>query len=116
MIVTHIFISYAKPDRAVAEEVVEWLREAGHEPFLAHDLRNGIGVGKEWEQRLYEELRRSDAVISIVTSSFLASTWCSAEVATARALGCRLMPLVAEADVIHPLLQRLQSVDYLADP
>ncbi|MGB8201399.1 MAG: TIR domain-containing protein, partial [Pseudonocardiaceae bacterium] len=112
----HIFISYATPDRAVADEVSQWLRAAGHEPFLDHDLRDGIGVGEDWEQRLYEELRRVDAVIGVVTSSFVASTWCSAEVATARALGCRLMPLSAQANVVHPLMQRLQSVDYLADP
>ncbi|MGH3792881.1 MAG: toll/interleukin-1 receptor domain-containing protein, partial [Pseudonocardiaceae bacterium] len=38
----HIFISYATPDRPVADEVVSWLRAAGHEPFLDRDLRNGI--------------------------------------------------------------------------
>ena len=26
------------------------------------------------------------------------------------------MPLSAEAGVVHPLMRRLQSVDYLADP
>ncbi|MGH3888811.1 MAG: TIR domain-containing protein, partial [Pseudonocardiaceae bacterium] len=116
VIVAHVFISYATPDRAIADEVARWLRAAGHEPFLDHDLRDGISVGEDWEQRLYDELRRVDAVIGVVTSSFLASTWCSAELATARALGCRLMPLYAAADVVHPLMQRLQSVDYLADP
>jgi energy-coupling factor transporter ATP-binding protein EcfA2 len=116
VIVAHVFISYATPDRAIADEVARWLRAAGHEPFLDHDLRDGISVGEDWEQRLYDELRQVDAVIGVVTSSFLASTWCSAEVATARALGCRLMPLCAEAGVLHPLMQRLQSVDYQADP
>jgi TIR domain/WD domain, G-beta repeat len=118
VIVAHIFISYATPDRAIADEVSQWLRAAGHEPFLDHDLRDGISVGEDWEQRLYDELRRVDAVIGVVTSSlsFVASTWCSAELATARALGCRLMPLYAQANVVHPLMQRLQSVDYLADP
>ncbi len=112
----HVFISYATPDRVIADEVARWLRAAGHEPFLAHDLRDGISAGEDWEQRLYEELRRVDAVIGVVTSSFLASTWCTAELATARALGCRLMPLSAKAGVVHPLMQRLQSVDYLAGP
>ncbi|MGH3698397.1 MAG: TIR domain-containing protein, partial [Pseudonocardiaceae bacterium] len=112
----HVFISYATPDRAIADEVARWLRAAGHEPFLAHDLRDGISVGEDWEQRLYGELRRVDAVIGVVTSSFLASTWCTAELGIAGALGCRLMPLSAEADVVHPLMQRLHSVDYLAGP
>jgi energy-coupling factor transporter ATP-binding protein EcfA2 len=116
LIVAHIFISYATLDRAIADEVSSWLRAAGHEPFLDHDLRDGISVGEDWKQRLYRELRQVNAVIGVVTSSFVASNWCSAEVGIADALGCRLMPLQAEAGVVHPLMQRLQYVDYLADP
>ncbi|MGH3832320.1 MAG: toll/interleukin-1 receptor domain-containing protein, partial [Pseudonocardiaceae bacterium] len=67
----------------IADEVSGWLRAAGHEPFLAHDLRAGIGVGEDWEQRLYRELSEVDAVIGVVTSSFLASNWCSAELGMA---------------------------------
>ena len=111
-----IFISYATPDRPIADEVSSWLRAAGHEPFLAHDLRNGISVGEDWKQRLYRELREVDAVIGVVTSSFVASNWCSAEVGIADALGCRLMPLRLEAGVVHPLMRELQYVDYQADP
>ncbi|HWR47033.1 MAG TPA: toll/interleukin-1 receptor domain-containing protein, partial [Pseudonocardiaceae bacterium] len=111
-----VFISYATPDRAIADEVSGWLRAAGHEPFLDHDLRDGISPGEDWEQRLYRELREVDAVLGVVTSSFLASNWCSAELGIASARGCRLIPLRAETDVVHPLMQRLQDVDYLADP
>jgi type II secretory pathway predicted ATPase ExeA len=111
-----IFISYATPDRAIADEVSSWLREAGHEPFLDHDLREGISVGEDWEQRLYRELRQVDAVIGVVTSSSVASNWCSAELGIASALGCRLIPLRAETGVVHPLMPRLQYADYQADP
>ncbi|MDQ3762670.1 MAG: TIR domain-containing protein [Actinomycetota bacterium] len=110
-----IFISYATPDRAIADEVSGWLRAAGHEPFLDHDLHNGISLGEDWKQRLYRELRRVDAVIGVVTKSFVASNWCSAEVGIADSQGCRLMPLRAEAGVVHPLMQDLQYVDYQAD-
>ncbi len=102
-----IFISYATPDRPVADEVSSWLRVAGHEPFLDDDRRDGISVGEDWEQRLYRELRRADAVVAVVTSSFVASKWCFAELGIAGALGCRLMPLRAEAGVAHPLMSRL---------
>jgi TIR domain len=115
-VVAHLFISYATPDRAIAEEVPEWLRAAGHEPFLAHDLRDGIGVGEQWKQRLYHELRQVDAVIGVVTTSFLASEWCFAEVGIADSRGCRLMPLRAEANVVHPLMRELQYTDYHIDP
>ncbi|MFL6147599.1 MAG: TIR domain-containing protein, partial [Pseudonocardiaceae bacterium] len=45
--VARVFISYATPDRYVADEVSSWLRAAGHEPFLDGDLRDGIGVGED---------------------------------------------------------------------
>jgi TIR domain/WD domain, G-beta repeat len=115
-VVAHLFISYASPDRAIAEEISEWLRSAGHEPFLAHGLREGIGVGEQWKQRLYRELRRVDAVIGVVTASFVVSEWCFAEVGIADSRGCRLMPLRAEAGVVHPLMRELQYTDYHADP
>ncbi|MGH3692672.1 MAG: TIR domain-containing protein [Pseudonocardiaceae bacterium] len=111
-----IFISYASPDRAIADEVWGWLRAAGHEPFLAHELRDGISVGEDWKQRLYRELRGVDAVIGVVTSSFVASSWCAAEVGIADALGCRLLPVRAQAGVVHPLMPDLQYADYQADP
>jgi WD40 repeat protein/type II secretory pathway predicted ATPase ExeA len=116
VVVVHVFISYATPDRAIADEVASWLRAAGHEPFLAHDLRDGIGAGEDWKLRLYDELCEVDVVIGVVTSSFLASHWCSAELGIADARGCRLVPLRAEAGVVHPLVQNRQYVDYQADP
>ena len=116
MIVAHLFISYATQDRVIADEVAGWLETAGHKLFLAHDLRSGISVGEDWEERLYHELRQVDAVVAVVTSSFVASNWCSAEVGIAGALGCRRMPVRAEADVVHPMMPRLQYADYQADP
>jgi YVTN family beta-propeller protein len=116
VVVARIFISYATPDRAIADEVSSWLRAAGHEPFLDHELQDGISVGEDWEQCLYRELRQADAVIGVVTSSFVASNSCSAEIGIASALGRRLMPLRAEAGVVHPLMPRLQYADYQADP
>jgi energy-coupling factor transporter ATP-binding protein EcfA2 len=111
--VARVFISYATRDQVIADEVAGWLHAAGHEPFLYH-LFNGISV--DWKRRLYRELDSADVVLGVVTSSFLASNWCSAELGIADARGCRLMPLRAEAGVVHPLMQDLQYVDYQADP
>jgi WD40 repeat protein len=107
-----VFISYATSDRPIAEEVMRWLRAAGHQPFLDHDIKDGISVGEVWKQRLYRQLRDVDAVIGVVTWASVASTWCSAELGIADALGCRIMPLRAEARVEHPLMENLQYADY----
>ncbi len=111
-----VFISYASADRAVADEVAGWLRAAGHVPFLDHDSRDGISLGEDWKRRLYRELRQVDAVIGVVTKSFVTSEWCFAEVGIADARGCRLIPLLVEVDVVHPLMRELHYVDYHADP
>ena len=116
VVVARVFISYATPDRVIADEVLGWLRAAGHKPFLAHDHHGGVGGGEDWKQRLYRELSAADAVIGVVTESFLSSEWCSIELGIADARGCRLIPLRVEVGVVHPLMRELQYVDYHTDP
>jgi TIR domain len=68
----------ATPDLSVAREVVGRLRADGHDVFLDRDAETDIRAGEQWRQRLYDELRRVDAVISVVTSASAASMWCAA--------------------------------------
>ncbi|HEU0088610.1 MAG TPA: TIR domain-containing protein [Pseudonocardiaceae bacterium] len=110
-----VFVSHAREDLGLAREVHQWLIEAGHEVFLAQDLRDGIAVGEEWEPRLHDELRLADAVVCVVTSASLASRWCTAEVAIARSQGSRLLPVQAEPDVVDPLLRSVQHTDLTQD-
>ncbi|MGH3975679.1 MAG: toll/interleukin-1 receptor domain-containing protein, partial [Pseudonocardiaceae bacterium] len=111
-----VFVSHASEDLALAREVYRWLVDAGHEVFLAQDLRDGIAVGEEWEQRLHDEPRLADAVVCIVTSASLASRWCTAEVAIARSRGSRILPVKAEPDVADTLLTSVQHADLTQDP
>ena len=106
-----VFVSHASEDLRFAEEVHRWLVEDGHEVFLDRDLRDGIGVGEDWEERLYQRLRWADAVVCVVTSAYLASQWCTAEVAIARSRGSRLLPVLAERGITHPLLKSFQYAD-----
>ncbi|MGH3810151.1 MAG: TIR domain-containing protein, partial [Pseudonocardiaceae bacterium] len=110
-----VFVSHASADRECAAQLHRWLVAEGHEVFLGWDLRDGIAVGEEWEQRLHERLRWADAVVCVVTSAFLASEWCCYEVGYARSRGSRLLPVVAEAGVVHPLLRSHQHTDLTHD-
>ena len=103
MVVARIFISYATPDRAIADEVAGWLRAAGHETFLGHDLRDGISPGEDWKQRLYRELRQVDAVIGVVTKSLWRRNgalprWESRMREGAGSYRCELRPVWCTAD------------------
>ncbi|HEU0086522.1 MAG TPA: TIR domain-containing protein [Pseudonocardiaceae bacterium] len=110
-----VFISHASADLAVAVELHRWLDQDGHEVFLDQDLRDGIAVGEQWEQRLHERLRWANAVVCVVTSAYLASEWCTAEVSIARSRGNRLLPVRAEPGVEHALLTEIQHTDLTLD-
>ncbi|MGH3621856.1 MAG: toll/interleukin-1 receptor domain-containing protein [Sciscionella sp.] len=111
-----VFVSHASDDRVLAGELYGWLVQAGHEVFLDQNLRDGLAVGEEWEQRLHERLRWADAVVCVLTSAYVSSQWCTAEVAIARSRGSRLLPVRAEPAVSHGLLRSVQHTDLTQDP
>jgi len=113
--VARVFISHASEDLALADELHRWLVDDGHQVFLDQDLRDGIAVGEEWEQRLHERLRWANGVVCVVTSAYLASEWCTAEVSIARSRGNRLLPVRAEPGVTHALLKSIQHADLTRD-
>jgi hypothetical protein len=110
-----VFVSHSGKDAALAGEVHRWLVDDGHESFLDQDLYDGIRVGDQWEQRLHERLRWADAMVCVLTSAYLASVWCTAELAIAQSRGSRVLPVRAEPEVDHPLLTSLQQVDMTRD-
>jgi hypothetical protein len=95
----------------MARQVHGWLIEDGHQVFLDHHSSDGIAIGENWETRLYERLRWADAVICVVTSAYVASVWCTAELAIAQSRGSRILPVRAELGVTHPLLTHIQEAD-----
>ncbi len=110
-VVAKVFISHSNKDQKLTAEVHRWLVAERHEVFLDQHPRDGIELGEEWEQRLYERLRWADAVVFVVTSAFLTSQWCTQEVACARARGSRLLPVQAAPKVQHPLLRSAHHAD-----
>jgi TIR domain len=114
--VARVFVSHASEDREHVGQLHQWLVGEGHEVFLDQDLRDGIRVGEEWDKQLHERLRWADAVICLVTSAAVASTWCAAEVGIALSRGNRVLPVLAEPGVEHPLLRSVQHADLTRDP
>ena len=108
--VARVFVSHASQDTAQAADIHSWLVAAGHDAFLDRDPVDGIVGGDEWEQRLHERLRAADAVVCLVTAAYVGSPWCAAEVAVARSRGARLIPVLGEPGVTHPLLGSVQYV------
>ncbi len=110
-----VFVSYANADRECAGQLRQWLVAEDHEVFLDQDPGNGIAVGEEWDKRLHERLRWADAVVCVVTSASVTSTWCTAEISIALSRGNRLLPVLAEPGVDHPLLPSAHYADLTVD-
>ena len=106
-----VFVSHSSEDATESDRIRSWLVDDGHEVFLDHDLRHGIAPGEDWERRLHERLRWAEVVVCVVTSAFTRSTWCTAEVAIALSRGVRVVPVLAEPGVRHPLLTALQYLE-----
>jgi hypothetical protein len=110
-----VFVSHSSADTALAGELHRWLLDDGHEVFLDQDLHGGLVIGDQWQERLHERLRWADATVCVLTSAYVHSTWCSAEVGIAQARGARILPIKAEPGVDHPLLSTVQTLDLARD-
>jgi WD40 repeat protein len=114
--VANVFISHSSADIGWAREIYGWLKDDHHEVFLDQHHQDGIPAGDDWRQRLNERLRWADAVVCVVTPSFVKSAWCAAEVGAAYVLGSEILPARASAEQVDAtLLDLKQFVDVVHD-
>jgi WD40 repeat protein len=107
-----LFISHSSADRTAALRVRDRLQAEGFASiFLDFDPQQGIPAGRNWERELYAQLRKTDAVVFLSSSSSVESKWCHAELALARSIGRLVFPLLISGDSGHPLLQDVQWID-----
>lgn len=83
-----VFISHSSQDNPFSEKLRTWLSAQGHrDVFLDFDGEAGIEAGRDWEQKLCQELRLCRAVIIVCRTHSMASLWCFAEITHTRCLG-----------------------------
>lgn len=113
---TAIFVSHRSADNAEAGELKDWLARQGHERlFLDFDPADGIPAGVDWEQRLYQELRRCQALLIVLTPAWLESKWCGSELAIAREKGKAVFVVRVKPCPGGPLIPAIQEVDLTRD-
>ena len=80
-----LFISHSSADNDAALAFGARLRARGFEAlFLDFDPEQGIPAGRNWEEELYVQLRRADAVVFLASPDSVASKWCAVEVSLSR--------------------------------
>ena len=115
MIRPRIFVSYARADRILADELVGHLEAHGCIVWID---RNELLAGDDFVRGLTQQLARCDALMLLLTARSAASSWCQAELQRALARGVSVVVVQREPDARLPdamerLLRDLQRVSWL---
>lgn len=106
-----LFISYAREDTDRIRELVEILRDGGHEPWFDHRLV----VGQDWREQLEEIINKCDAFVYALTPHSIESEWCQWEFSRASELGKPIIPILmdkASAPMLPEAIKRRQYADF----
>lgn len=101
---SRIFISHSSKDNPAAVAIAEWLKEEGWDDvFLDLDPVQGIHPGERWERALYDHAADCEAVLFLISKSWLESEWCKREFELARKLNKRCFVVLVEQIAIDDL-------------
>jgi hypothetical protein len=107
---SRLFISHSSANNAEAVAIRDWLvREGWDEVFLDLDPARGIAVGERWERALNEAASRCEAVLFLLSRTWLDSRWCLKEFNLARRLNKRLFGILIEAIPLADLPEDLSG-------
>jgi hypothetical protein len=98
---TNVFISYANADRPKAEQLVSQLRRVSVAGW--RDVTD-LAAGEVVSASTREALRRSSAVIVLLSPRSLGSEWLQFEMGAAEALGKKIIPVIIEGENIEQAL------------
>jgi WD40 repeat protein len=116
-----VFLSYSRKDAALVQRVADGLMAAG---FLAdfdqaaHDPGNvsaGISAEDEWWKRLQEMIASADVMVFLVSPDSAQSAVCDEEIAYARALGKRIIAVLARSVDFARAPPRLSALNVRID-
>ena len=112
---THVFISYARPDEDMARELEQALSQAGFSIFRDQNPEHGIAAGTDWLDELHRALSRAACLVYLSSAASAASAWCRAELLNSYWAGKVIIPVKLD-DTDPPLSQRIQAMSLDKSP
>jgi hypothetical protein len=105
-----VFVSYARDDLELADQLVAALDGFGFELLID---RRGISPGEDWQKRLGALIAEADTVAFLLSPSALQSDRCIWEIAETDRLSKRLLPVVIKPLDTTPVPERFQELNYI---
>jgi len=106
----NVFVSYSRHDLPRAMQIIKALEVRGLACTI--DTRD-LPYGEKWQRELVDFIKAADAVVFLVSSRSVRSTWCKWEVAQVAAQSKRLVPVVLEDVSIEELPPEIGEVHLL---
>lgn len=103
-----IFISYSRKDTDYVSSLVTALREQGFEVWFDKNIRTGT----DWDDTIEEEIKKSDAIVLILSETSVASENVKDEISYAIGLDKSVNPIKIEECDVPMRLARRQYVDF----
>ncbi len=95
-----VFLSYSRHDATFVHRLADALAARGYEPdfdqssFDPANITTGISAEDTWWQRLQAMIAAADVMVFVVTPDSAGSKVCDEEIAYARGIGKRLIPIL----------------------
>lgn len=106
-----VFISYARGDQSVAARL---LSEVQHVSFEGWMDTADLAGGEAFSASIRDALRRSSAVVVLISPRSLDSKWVQFEIGAAEALGKRIIPVIIEGkDIESSIPDALWGITWL---
>lgn len=104
-----VFISHAREDGDFAELAKRFLEENGFDAWIDIDR---LDAGYEWQQQIDDAIRRSVAVVVVVSPRSTGSEYVTYEWGFAIGARVLVVPVVIELTKLHARLARLTYLDF----
>jgi len=102
-----LFLSYSRVDQSFAVELATVLRIQGFRMFVD---TSGIDPGDNFVSRLASEIKRSTAIVAIISENYSLSRWGQAELYSAIASNKVIIPVLISGSTLSALDEPLQRL------
>jgi uncharacterized protein YjbI with pentapeptide repeats len=102
-----LFLSYSRVDQPSADELTSELRKQGFRVFVD---TSGIDPGDNFVSRLASEIRRSTAIVALISENYSLSRWGQAELYSAIASNRVIVPILISGSTLSALDEPLQRL------
>jgi tetratricopeptide (TPR) repeat protein len=97
---TRVFLCYSRKDGSFTSRLADKLYDRGFRPdfdqsaFDPTNIDSGVSAQDDWWQRLRQMIEAADVIVFVVSPDSAASKVCDDEIAHARKLGKRIVPIL----------------------